>query len=170
MSILSIPEDETKVNLPKHVETSFILHNNFYVVTNGEIFNYYPIKTYTDSKESPLIRFERLPPIILEGYAIVGKKIYLVPVQDLQRKIIRKSKEITRDTQNATDATNPQSISTLIGSIQSSVVSNGDESEFGGLTEMEITKAADVAWSDQIGALYNDPFEEEDDWEVQDAA
>ncbi len=173
MNLLDITEVETNVNLPKHTETTFILRNNFFVVTNGELFNYYPIKVAASNETSPLIRIEKLPPVLLEGYAIVGKKIFIVPVQDLQRRIIRKSREIKRDTQNATEPTNTterQSVSAFTNAVQSPALPSFLESGVIDLTELEIAKVADATWADQIGALYDNPFEEEDDWEVQDAA
>lgn len=172
MNLLNINEEETNVNLPKHVETTFILRNNFYVVTNGEIFNYYPIKVAPSEDISPLIRLERTPPVLLEGYAIVGKKIYIVPLQDLQRKIIRKSREIKRETQNASDTstdsnTEQPSATTLINTLRASALSAFDESGISEASELEIAKAAHATWEDQVGALYGNPFEEENDWEVE---
>ncbi len=167
-NLLNVSTEDTNVNLPKHVETTFVLRNNFFVVTNGEIFNYYPIKVLASNDASSLIRLERAPPVLLEGYAIIGKKIYIVPLQDLQRKIIRKSREIKRDTQN--DSTEPaaKSVSTLTDAVQSVALPDYLKSGLIDLTELEISKAADATWKDQIGTLYDNPFEEENDWEIQD--
>lgn len=170
MNLLKINDVETNVNLPKFTETTFILRNNFYVVTDGVIFNYYPIKVFPSEDASPLIRLERNPPVLLEGFALIGKKIYLVPLKDLQRKIIRKSREIKRKTSNATGITESKSLSTLIADNEFTSISIIDESGTVDASELEIFKIADATWKDQIGALYCDPDEEEDDWEIEDSA
>jgi hypothetical protein len=77
--------------LPKLTMNDFKLKNNYYVVTNGEVFNYYPIKVEKET-DAPFIKFEKSPPVILEGLAVVNKQVYRVPLADLLRGIIRKSR------------------------------------------------------------------------------
>lgn len=166
MNLLNVQLEETNVNLPKFTEAAFTLRNNYYVVYNGEVYNYYPIKV-VPWDDGPLIRFERTPPVLLEGYVMVGRKIYLVTLKDLQRKVIRKSREIQREVQNATDA-NAQPLSAILDSTVTTSVSNGDESKLGGDITLEVSQAADAAWQDQVRALFSDPDEEEGEWEIED--
>lgn len=170
MNLLNVKAEETNVNLPKYTETTFILRNNYYVVFNGEVYNYYPIKVKAWGDDDPFIRLEKSPPVILEGYAMVGRKIFLVTVKDLQRKVIRKSREIQREVQNATESANNQSVSTILDSGTATAVLTEDERRLIDATEMEVRKAADAAWEDQVRALLNDPDEEEGEWEVEDSA
>lgn len=173
MNLLNVKAEETNVNLPKFTETTFILRNNYYVVFNGEVYNYYPIKVKSEDESKPIIRLERSPPVILEGYALVSRKIYLVTVNDLQRKVIRKSREIQREVQNATDSNNTannQSVSTLLDAGTATAVLTEDERRLIDATEVEVRKAADAAWEDQVRALLHDPDEEEGEWEIEDPA
>lgn len=168
MNLLDAGEVELNVNLPKYTEDTLVIRNNYFVVTNGVVFNSYPIKVFPSEESSPLIRLDKNPPVLLEGYAIIGRKLYLVPMQDLLRKVIRKSREIKKETTNEPGNTEPKSLSTIARAFKSSIVPSDDEQRTNDAADLEISKAADATWEDQIGTLHDNPFEEEEDWEVQD--
>ncbi len=168
MNFLITPE-ETSVNVPKFTENSLVIRNNYYVVTNGEVFNYYSIKILEGTKESPLLRFEKSPPVLLEGMVIVGKKVYQVTLADLYRRVIRKSREIKIEASDATNTT-ATSLSTIVASAtDNNPIPNFHESGVSESFDLEITQAANIAWQEEVGSLLSSISEEEDDWEVTDA-
>ena len=169
MSLLVTPA-RSDINVPKYVDDRFVLRNNYYVVTNGTIFNSYPLKVFSSNDTDLIIRMERNPPTLLEGYAIVGRKVYQVSYQDLLRKIIRKSKEVKpeiSDEPNTNTRTSP--LATIVSSDRDGTLSDLFEPGALAAAELEISKAADLAWEEQVGSLFNPSFEEEE-WEIEDAA
>lgn len=162
------------------------IKNNFYVVKSGLLFNYFPIKIVDTEADAPLFRFEKTPPVIMEGVAIIGKKLYHATPADLLRGVIRKSREIAIAKR---EGINGKSESKSVGSTGSGGSSEGisgnivgdvdvreaiqhpDEQRAGAKTELEIGKAADAAWQEQIGTLLDYLSEEEGiEWEVADSA
>lgn len=154
-------------NIPKMSSPTLEIKNNYYVVKTGLLYNYYPIKVVAGSPEDSIIRFEKTPPVLMEGIAIIDKKAYHVTPKDLMRLVIRKYREVTvakREKVNGKAASN--STSAVRETVQ-----HPDERGTSGQTEMEIIQAADNAWSEQIGALL-DSFsaKEGEEWEVSDSA
>jgi hypothetical protein len=172
VNTLFTPESSTNINVPKFVDPEFVMRNNYYVVSDGKVFNSYSIKVIPDKAEDNLIRIERNPPVLLEGFAIVGRKIYMVSMQDLLRKIIRKSKEIKKEASNGTSnnstnaPANPTSttaaISSFLNSNPADALSGVIESGTVDASELEISKAANAAWEEQVGSLFDPSFEVED--------
>lgn len=172
----------TPINIPKLTTEDFKIKNNYYVVTDGNVFNYYPIKVEPDNGK-PFLRFEKAPPVILEGLAIINKLIYRVPVQDLTRRIIRKSREVnlevlnginTRNSITDTDKSTNAVESLTITSGKSDTIQYKDERGASREIEVEISQAADIAWSNQIRTLLNTISEKEgfegETWEIEDFA
>lgn len=156
---------ESPVSKPRYVETKLIYRNNYFVVSDGEAFAYYPIKLSVEIVDAPILRIEKSPPLLLEGWVLTNNKVYLVPYEDLVRKVVRKSREIKQEVHHAT----PES--PLVNSLNSprdDSLSDLIKSRTIDASEMEISKAADAAWQDQIGALYG-PVSEEEEWEIEDA-
>jgi hypothetical protein len=136
--------------MPKYVDEEFVPRNNYYIVTDGTRFYSYSIKAKELNPEVPIIRLERSPPVLMEGYAVLGRRVYLVSRQDLLRKVVRKSKEIVKES-TTNDATNINS--TVAAAIARSAVSNPDEPGLSEAAQLEITKNADAAWKEQVGTL-----------------
>jgi hypothetical protein len=136
--------------VPKYVDEEFVPRNNYYVVTDGKNFYSYSIKAKDLVPDAPIIRLERNPPVLMEGYAIIGRRVYLVSRQDLLRKVVRKSKEIVKES-TTNDATNTNS--TVAAALANSTVSDSDEPGLGEAAQLEITKNADAAWKEQVGTL-----------------
>jgi hypothetical protein len=136
--------------VPKYVDEEFTPRNNYYVVTDGRRFYSYSIKAGEMNPDAPIIRLERNPPILMEGFAIIGRRVYLVSRQDLLRKVVRKSKEIVKES-TTNDATNINS--TVAAAIASAAVSDSDEPGLSEAAQLEIAKNADAAWKEQVGTL-----------------
>lgn len=155
--------EDSPLTRPRFVETSFVFRNHYYVITDGIHFVYYPLRVEADAS-SPILRILKSPPVLLEGMAMVGNKVYLVPHADLVRRIIRKSREIQKEVNHASITTVPDILTSPGEDSLSSLVKSGVVDAF----EMEVSQAADAAWQDQIGSLL-DPFsEEEEEWEAAD--
>jgi hypothetical protein len=136
--------------VPKYVDEEFTPRNNYYVVTDGRSFYSYSIKAKELNPDAPIIRLEKNPPVLMEGYAIIGRRVYLVSRQDLLRKVVRKSKEIVKES-TTNDTTNINS--TVAAAIASAAVSNPDEPGLSEAAQLEIAKNADAAWKEQVGTL-----------------
>lgn len=170
-------------NVPKMSTTTLELKKNFYVVHDGTHFHYFPVKIQ-ESGDAPILRFEKSPPILMEGVVIVGQpkstkcRVYRVPVNDLIRGVIRKSREIKPTNRvSANDGsegsnTNDNSVVTQEADKSSrglgeSVVHAANKSGALEAAEMEISKAADIAWEDQIGTLLHHISSQEGaEWEI----
>lgn len=181
MNIVNLSEvdiEESAVNIPKLTTSSFELRNNYYVATDGEKFNYYTIKVKTEVGSSGLIHFEKSPPVLLEGLAIVNKKVYKVSLGDLLRRIIRKSNEISIEALNGTDSnTSTEQSGTDVSAItiddnSTNSIRNQDESGTSSKITVEEHQVIDASWQDQIGALLHTLHKEEgffeEEWELSD--
>lgn len=140
------------------------MKDNYYVVKTGLLYNYYPIKVKAFTEADSIIRFEKSPPVLMEGIAIVGKKPYRVTPQDLMRQVIRKSREVAvakREKVNGKSGTvgtdSNVSPETLQHSNKSAVVPKA---------EMEECQVADAAWEEQIGALFDLIAAKEGEFEI----
>jgi len=144
------------------------IKNNYYVVKVGLLYNYYSIKIKPFTEEEGIIRFEKAPPVIMEGVAIVNRKLYHVTPQDLLRGVIRKYRELAVPAKR--EKVNGKSESTRTSTVRETLqhpVKSGTGSE----TELEIVQAADNAWSEQIGALLDIIAEKEGvEFEISDSA
>jgi hypothetical protein len=162
--------------IPKLTIDDFKIKNNYYVVTDGKVFNYYSIKVEPASESALFFRFEKAPPVILEGIAIINKKVYKVPLQDLLRRIVRKSREVDlrkEDGKQETSIGTSDSISAdeVIDTPVAGAKTVQRKNERGAdrEAEVEVGKAADSAWKDQVRALLVTLSEEEgEDWEIED--
>lgn len=153
-------------NVPKLATAELTVKDNYYVVKTGQLYNYYPIKVKTFTEADSIIRFEKSPPVLMEGIAIVGKKPYRVTPQDLLRQIIRKSREVAvpkRDKVNGKSGNAGTGSSTQIEAVQHS-----DKPGVSGEAEVEERQVADAAWDDQIGALFDFIAAKEGEFEITD--
>ncbi len=149
---------------------NFQLKNNYYVVTDGHAFSYYNVKIFPD-EGGPLLRFEKSPPIRMEGLLITDGKIYRVSADDLSRLIIRKSKEI-KGLLNGTDSNSTTTETVSLDSLGNSTIPSEVEFGINQANELEISKAADLAWQNEIGSLLSAISEkegiEDGEWEITD--
>lgn len=175
-----IIETDSPLTIPKLISETFKVKNNYYVVTDGNVFNYYPIKVEVTPEDKPFFRLEKSAPVLLEGVAIIDKKVYAVPLSDLMRRLVRKSREINLEVVNgsfntssdatAADSTLPPSPDVAGTKAIQPIVKRRSNREI----EVEIGEAADIAWQDQVRALLSVVSEEEgfggEEWEITDAA
>ena len=92
---------------------------NFYIVRQGGKYHYFPVKVekHPPNAPMPILRFEKLPPVLMEGWVVTQHRTYLVSVQDLHRGIVRTSNEYVLAKKNdETGNSAVRSISTSSGS------------------------------------------------------
>lgn len=135
--------------------------NNYYAVTDGEKYSYHIIKIEDEDTTKQFFRLKKNPPFIQEGFACIGGRIYYVPIADLLRRVIRKSREIKLEDING----NLTSNSNAVTKTSSTTIQDSNESRAVILTELEINKAANVAWVNEIDALLSaSDTETEEGW------
>lgn len=175
MSLLDLLAPD--IPTPRMSTPTLEIRNKYYAVTDGTVFSYYPI-TYEDASSNPnIIRLVKSPPLLLEGWVIVEKKIYLVTTEDLLRKIIRKSRLVTLESINGsiTATTNRGPVSSdAVSTVVSTALQHINQSGALSVTEVEVSQAADAAWSEQVRSLLDLENEEEglfsEAWEIEDTA
>jgi hypothetical protein len=172
------------LNRPKMSHTTLEIRKNYYVIPDGEQFHYFPIKVLDEKTSRDIFRLEKTPPVIIEGIAILDNKLYHVSVKDLMRGVIRKSKEIkpaNRVTENGsstnsshnsgtTDPSTEASTGSIRGTDGTNLRSNDEQGSLSA-SEMEVNRAANLAWSEQIDSLLSFISEKEGgQWEVTSVA
>lgn len=127
-----------QIKPPKLSNPNLTYVKDTYVVQNGLLFDYYPIKT------KPLIldkvfSIEVSPPLLQDGYVCIDKEIYKVSANDLMKRKVYANKQYS--TTKTTTITEQQ------------FVSNKPESKSNEVPGIEIDKDADLAWENQIDSL-----------------
>lgn len=151
-------------NVPKLITAELAVKDNYYVVKTGLLYNYYPIKVKTFTDTDSIIRFEKSPPVLVEGIAIVGKKPYRVTPQDLMRQIIRKSREVAVPKRDKVNGKSGKTGSDSV--VVPEAIQHSNKPAVGAKTEMEECQAADAAWEEQIGALFDFISSKEGEFEI----
>lgn len=151
-------------NVPKLITAELAVKDNYYVVKTGSLYNYYPIKVKAFTETDNIIRFEKSPPVLMEGIAIVGKKPYRVTPQDLMRQVIRKSREVAVPKRDKVNGKSGKAGSEDI--VVAETIQHSDQSAVSAEVEMEECQAADVAWEEQIGALFDLISSKEGEFEI----
>lgn len=178
-------ESTTSKTTPKLSKPTLEIKNNYFIVHDKGLFNYFAIKIDPDTLDLNVMRFEKAPPVLVDGVLILNRKLYEVPAQDLVRGIVRKSREIKVERDNHGSAT-PNSVEPVIntsGSETQAVVEKESSSDRSSAVrynieqgvidpaELEIAKAADAAWEDQIHSLLDLVSSQEGgEWEVESVA
>lgn len=168
-------------NMPKMSKTTLEIRKNYYVVPDGDLFHYFPLKVVDENTERPIFRIEKSPSVLMEGIAILGKRLYRVPVQDLMRGVIRKSREIqpaNRVNSNGStgNTTNPATLpGTGNGAVSnptgSAVSADNNQHGTSSDVDLEVCEAADLAWEEQIQSLLSFISEKEGgEWQVENPA
>lgn len=162
-------------------KTTLEIRKNYYVVPDGDLFHYFPLKVVDENTERPIFRIEKSPSVLMEGIAILGKRLYRVPVQDLMRGVIRKSREIqpaNRVNSNGStgNTTNPATLpGTSNGAVSaptgSAVSADNNQHGTSSDVDLEVCEAADLAWEEQIQSLLSFISEKEGgEWQVENPA
>jgi hypothetical protein len=151
-------------NVPKLITAELTVKDNYYVVKTGLLYNYYPIKVKTFTETDSIIRFEKSPPVLVEGIAIVGKKPYRVTPQDLMRQIIRKSREVAVPKRDKVNGKSGKAESNNV--VVPETIQHSDKSAASREAEMEECQVADAAWEEQIGALFDFIAAKEGEFEI----
>lgn len=186
---------ETSLNIPKMSTEELQVKNGYYVTTDGVLFNYYQVKPqpYSEDDGSPFIRLLKHPPVIMEGWVILNKKIYRVTVEDLFRGLIRKSRQVAlgnlyeRSTSSTSDTSNPvPGVSDVEGggsgsqvdvstnpvrtSAEGVLLGDKDRQAIIGATSLEELEVINATSEEQIRALldfmHSKEGEEGEAWEV----
>ena len=176
----------SSINRPKLAAPTLELKNNYYVVPNADSFSYFPIKIVESTMDQPIMRFEKHPPVLIDGIVIVKKKLYEVTAQDIFRGVIRKSREINTDKRDtdgsARTNTTPTSDDNLntekregctVETTKASkpTVLHPKQCRAERSAGMEIDENANKAWTDQIDTLLDFISSKEgEEWEVTDIA
>jgi hypothetical protein len=131
---------------PKWSRGSLDVINNTFVVQNGMIYEYYPISVKPYDKDDKFIELEISPGIRSPGKAIIAKNVYDVSLADLERRRINVSKRINEEVGRNTSDTASKAKS-------SKPKASNNEQRSVPVSGRELTKAADVAWEDQVESL-----------------
>lgn len=168
-------------NMPKMSFPTLEIRKNYYVITEQGQYHYFPIKVMDDKSERPIFVLEKAPPVLIEGIAIIGSRLFRVRIQDLMRGVIRKSREIkpaNRVQTNGSDGTASNTNSSNATGSQGSGADAGRGSNESGVqrsverstptaVEVEVGEAADLAWTEQIDSLLHHLSEKEGvEWEI----
>lgn len=133
---------------------------NSFIVQNGMLYDYYPIR-FGEVKGS-FVELQKLPGLVTGGYVTYQKQLYTLSIQDFLRSrlnvgIAAYTVPTTTNSAGASITAAAAPTSSDPGNITSFGQSFADAT-FG----VQINKAADMAWKDQIDALLHsiDPEEE----------
>lgn len=165
---------EIKPSFPKARRSSLTLEmrNNYYVVPFDGFFHYFPIKIDTEELNNPVKKFARLlksPPVLIDGVVFSNRRAFEVSAEDILRGRVNKSREFKLERGEDEPTTTYPTSETETSDSGSSTVSSGRyQYETSGDVSMEIRKAADETWEEQVGALFSDiPSETGGEWIVE---
>lgn len=176
MSLISSLFSPSKVEKePNLIAETLSLKNNFYVVKDGENYNYHKISIKDVDTERPIFRFDKHPPVVQDGIVIIKKKLYRVTMEDILHGVVRKSRElkveVIKNGIAKQRASIEKSIDTNDGVSTSSgkAVQHSDEFGLSEDDEVEISKQANLYWEEQVGTLLGTLHKEEGGtWEIPD--
>lgn len=157
----------------------------YYVISEEGQYHYFDIKLEEGSLTQPVMRFDKSPPVLIEGIAVIGRKFYRVPIKDLMRGIIRKSRELNLanrvtgngSTRNSSNTADPTGLSDkgegpdLSRNSADNPVQNTDQQRAGETSWVEDIQDANVAWDGQVESLLSFiSAKEGSGWEVESPA
>jgi hypothetical protein len=167
---------ERATSVPKMSLPSLEPKTNVYVVPEGGLYHYYSIRIKEDTIGKPIMRFEKAPPILMDGIVILNRtSMYQVSHEDILRGIVRASNKIIieRDSNgSATSESNPcETDATSSSNVPHAPVQYQVERGTVGASDVEIDQAADDAWEEQVESLLcHVSAKEGGEWEVSDVA
>jgi hypothetical protein len=84
---------------PKISLDAFDPMGNYFIVRQNRRYHYFPVKVekHPPNAPMPILKFEKAPPVLMEGWVVTQKRVYLVTVEDLLRGIVRTSNEYRFD-------------------------------------------------------------------------
>lgn len=165
---------------PKYSRSTMDVLNNYYVVQNGLLFDYYPISTKPE-RNGKFIFLDVSPPVWKSGVAIIDRIQYDVSVQDIIRRRVNvsKSKQLTRSATNNTSTSSSsfpgdgkKAGESNIGSGGSSPLGEVQHPNQLGVDDSigdEERQAVDLAWDQQVGTLLQTLHSEKGEWEIASA-
>lgn len=170
-------ETPYKQAIPRKSSTVLDKKGTAYIVPQNGAFHYYSIKVKEESLGKPIMRFEKRPPLLVDGWVSVKRKLYAVTMDDILRGIIRKSREV-RNVEREIDgysepgsdpgATSSTTVSTVTGTAGGGRTSDNRPSAIPDIG-MEVWSDADLAFDEQVRALLDlANAKEGGTWEVQD--
>lgn len=144
--------------------------NNYYVVPLRGSFHYFPIKVDAsdlNNSDKKFIRLIKSPPVLIDGYLISNKRAFEISSDDILRGRVCKCKEIPLEISNDSTTSN----SPTDGSASSPVFTHPNQLGSIDGVELEVSEAADAAWSEQVGTLLHSLSSQEGgEWVVEETA
>lgn len=146
----------------KEVSGKVKYRKNSFIVEENEVFLYYTVSTIF--KNDKFIEFVKKPPVLCDGILCHENKMYSVSVKELIKGIVNVSREYIQPTPTTSEG----SVSGIPRDFKpelENVISYVDESGALEVSEVQVDKDADVAWSQHLVELLyvEDP---EAEWEV----
>lgn len=160
---------------PKLALSTLELKTGYFVVPANGVYNYFPVKVQEDTLEKPIMRFEKAPPVLIDGILMLKRKMYEVSAEDILRGIIHKSREIKTERVShgsRTTSTNPNPATTIdpVSAAAETIRHQGQQGSVPN-SVLEITEDVDSAWQEQVGTLLDLVSSKEGgEWEVTSSA
>jgi hypothetical protein len=176
VSLVITDDFVAKIKAPTSVSETMTRKNNYFIVKQGDLYNYFRV-TLLPYKDGDLImRFDKHPPVLREGIVVIEKKCYKVTLPDLMRGVIRKSRELEK-VQNGiksitttAECTKSSVSSVVLISSGKPTIHNPDQQTTSSEVENEVCQQADLCWNEQVESLLHSIHKEEGGiWEVSDA-
>jgi hypothetical protein len=160
MFVKSLPPSPT----PKLSSDTFEPMGNYFIVRQNRRYHYFPVKVekHPPNAPTPILRFEKAPPVLMEGWVVTQRRVYLVTVQDLLRGIIRTSNEYrfekekssdTADTSSPTPGTDQSSTTSRPTTPSSDVPARAYATDVFSLVEPGTLEALGVESNDALNRL-----------------
>lgn len=157
---------------PKASKPRLVPYPGYYAVANGPLFDYYPISLGKAS--GGFVEMVKAPTVFQEGYATIGKDLYLVTLKDLTRRRINVRSNPVRVGNETVESDNTDSTSVTSDSSTSTRTDTqllepghllGNKPGISEEIELQVSQDADLAWKEQINTLLfiEDP---EAEWEL----
>jgi hypothetical protein len=137
---------------PQSSRSHLEIRNNSYVVQNGFLFEYYPL-VCNKTQRGNFIDIEISPGVMAAGVAILDQKLYDVSLEDLLRRRINVRKQRVTDERKHKRVGKSSSVPKPKMESESIVSPTVDESGTSKAIGDQVSKAADVAWQDQVDTL-----------------
>ena len=169
-------QSSPRTNTPKLTLDAVEIKNNYYIVQEGTFNHYFPIRINSALENEHLFRLLKRPPVLMEGIAIVNRKLYFVTLKDLQRGVIRKYRVIGESNNNAASITNAATVDdqikfTVAAGDGTKTVLHNDEQTVSSEDQVEASKFANSTREEQIRSLLHLISEKEGgEWEIADIA
>jgi hypothetical protein len=172
VSLLSllIPE---RVTASASLTTEILsIKNNYFIVKEGEKYHYHKITVVDIDTPAAFFRLEKHPPVFCDGIVVIKKKLYRLPMADILRGVVRKSREITLkvtsdESKSRRSAGKPIGTNDIVVLTGNEAFQHPNESAVSDDFEDEVSQQADVYWEEQVDSLLHSIYTEEGgEWEI----